>query len=263
MHFLYGFTQAPKLHRRKRANEILFFQEIEEADVVPVLAGALPVDEMHIAAHVVRQGEAGAAVWAHEPIGQRRLWRRRVVTDQLHQLQRRSRSQPQVLVALKPERFATSANVNVDFHTKMPGKLPGDHGGCDRFEFSAGADGVRCRNRVHPAGEGRAAAVLRDDSVHVGNRQRFLAVNRRQNRIVENRGLGLRHNSSAWHSGRSDYEAISLARRLMTRVAVTSTTLTSSSVEAVAIRCDEYLASACETWVSVYSVQCKRYTGLL
>ena len=69
VHLLHAFAQVLNLYGREGANEIFFFEEIKEADVVAVLAGALPVDKVHIAAHVVRQRKPGAAVRAHEAVG--------------------------------------------------------------------------------------------------------------------------------------------------------------------------------------------------
>lgn len=69
VHLLHAFAQALNLRGRKGANKIFFLEEIKEADEVAVLAGALPVDEAHIAAHVVRQCKPGAAVRAHEAVG--------------------------------------------------------------------------------------------------------------------------------------------------------------------------------------------------
>lgn len=128
VHLLHRFAQMPNFRRRKRANKILFFQEIKEADVVAVLAGALPVNKVYIAGHIVRQGKAGAAVRAHEPVGQGGFGDSGVVANILHQLQRRSRSQPKVFVALKPEGLAAGANIHGDLQVEVTRELPIRHG---------------------------------------------------------------------------------------------------------------------------------------
>lgn len=69
-------------------DEVLFLEEFEKADEVPVLVRALPVDEPDAARHVVRERQCGSASRALKRLRERWLRCGGVLADVLHQLQR-------------------------------------------------------------------------------------------------------------------------------------------------------------------------------
>lgn len=127
MHFLNGFAEVLNFLWGERTNEVLLFEEVKKADEVSVLDRALPVDEAHVAGHVVRQRKSGAAARAHEPVGERLPRRRGVLADVFHQLQRRSRRKAQVFVAIKPKSLARRTDVNRELVSEAVSQLPIRH----------------------------------------------------------------------------------------------------------------------------------------
>src|SRR2546426_2392532 len=95
-------------------DEILFFQELEKADEVAVVARASPIRERHVSLHVVRQPQARRAPRTAERVRQRWLPRCRVFTDKLHELQCRAGRELQAFELIEPERLTTGAYIDGD-----------------------------------------------------------------------------------------------------------------------------------------------------
>ncbi len=61
IHKLNVLPQVLDLLSRQWMDEILFFQELEKADEVPVIGRASPIRERHVSLHVVRQPQRRCA----------------------------------------------------------------------------------------------------------------------------------------------------------------------------------------------------------
>jgi len=73
IHKLNVLPQLLDLLSRQRMDEILFFQELEEADEVTVIVRASPISERHVSLHVVRQVQRRCAARTLERVRQRWL----------------------------------------------------------------------------------------------------------------------------------------------------------------------------------------------
>src|SRR5579859_1846000 len=112
VHRLNGLAQVLNFGRREWMDKVLFLEEFEERQEVPVLIRADPVDEADGAGHVVRKGQTGAAARTVEQRRKRRLGRGRVLADEFHKLQRSAGRELQVFVLIEPERLTGSAHVD-------------------------------------------------------------------------------------------------------------------------------------------------------
>src|SRR6267378_229193 len=95
-------------------DEILFFQELEKADEVTVIARTPPIRERHVSLQVVRQPQHRSTPRTAKRFRKRRLSGCRVFADEFHELQRGAGRELQALEMIEPERLATGAYIDGD-----------------------------------------------------------------------------------------------------------------------------------------------------
>src|SRR5437899_11473145 len=108
-------------------NKILFLEEFEKTNEVPMLVRTLPVGEPHISGDIMRQRQRGTASRTQQHLRESRFGGRRVLTDILHQFQRGPWGDLQVFVLVEPEGLARGAYFDSDRDAQTAVKRPVGH----------------------------------------------------------------------------------------------------------------------------------------